>query len=208
MARNMGSGLQAVAIGTMLAVGGFAAQAQEQTQRLKSNFEPSAPAADPALTAEAEKLAQNVWRAALSECGQSAIQRVDDRLLIELEKPSYKLVAQRLPDAAKQSGYDFRGVALASAPRWRWAKAGGGTPKWSEWTLGETTNVRDDNLTLDRGVTVVRDVVLKFDIVKKDGKWQANAPVSLLSYAVKPLDPTQPAAPKPKADCPAGIAAK
>ena len=94
----------------------------------------------------------------------------------------------RIPPAAKEAGYEYRGVALASAGRWRWAKQGPGSPKWSTWDLGDTVTVRDDNLTLDRGATTLPDVVLKFDIWMKDGKWSATAPISSVSYAVKPVD--------------------
>lgn len=165
--------------------GALPASSQE---RRVSAFDPSAPAADPELTAHAQQLVDGVWTSLIGDCEGAKLYKVDERLLIELEKPEFKLVAMRLPEAAAESGYAWRGVALASAPRWRWAKQGDDGLEWSEWLAGEIKVIRDDNLTLDRGFTAVRDVVLKFDIVKKDGVWSATAPISQISYAVRPLD--------------------
>lgn len=150
--------------------------------------DPSAPAANAALTADAELLVGKVWTSLISNCRGSNLYRVDDRLTIELDEPRFKLVAIRLPEAAEQSGYAWRGVALASAARWRWAKLGAGGLEWSDWLAGETKIIRDDNLTLDRGYTAVPDVVLKFDIVEKDGAWSAAAPISQIGSTVRPLD--------------------
>ena len=171
-----------------LIVGLVPAAAQEKQQKLFSYFDPTAPAAAPERKAEARRLAQQLWTKALSACEGSAIQTVDDRLMVELEQPKLTLVSMRIPPAAKEAGYEFRGVALATATRWRWATRGRGAPKWSGWEVGDTVTVRDDNLTLDRGNTTLPNVVLKFDIWMKDGVWGANAPISSLSYAVKPVD--------------------
>lgn len=153
-----------------------------------SAFDPSAPPADPALTAHADALVERVWSDLIAHCDGASLYRVDEQLMIELDQPQFKLVAMRLPAAAKEAGYGWRGVALASARRWRWARTGTGRITWSDWEAGETKIVRDDNLTLDRGFTAVTDVVLKFDIVHKDGEWSATAPISQVSYAVRPLD--------------------
>lgn len=167
-------------------VGGIAFAAPASAQ--KTAFDPSAPSADPKLKVEAEALARKVWSGVLRTCGEVAVEGVDGRIFVELDHPSFTLAAMRQPDAAAQSGYQFRGVAMASAKRWRWALRTSGAPRWSEWRLGAPTVVRDDNLTLDRGSTTVDDVVLKFDIVKKDDAWSANYPISSLNYAIKPLD--------------------
>ncbi len=165
-----------------------AAPAQPKAQqKLFSYFDPTAPAASPERKAEAEKLVRKLWSVALSSCEGSAIQTVDDRLMIELDQPRLTLVSMRIPPAAKEVGYEYRGVALATADRWRWATRGSGGPDWSAWDVGDTVTVRDDNLTLDRGNTTLPDVVLKFDIWMKDGVWGANAPISSISYAVKPV---------------------
>lgn len=166
------------------------AAAQEKQQKLFSYYDPTAPAATPERKAEAAKLAQKLWSSALSACEGSAIQTVDDRTMIELDQPKFTLVSMRIPPAAKEVGYEFRGVALATAERWRWATRGSRSPKWSAWDTGDTVTVRDDNLTLDRGNTVLRNVVLKFDIWMKDGVWGANAPISSVSYAIKPVNLT------------------
>lgn len=164
------------------------AVAKVGAQGVRSAYEPTAPAADPKLAAEGSQLSDQAWSRMLQRCGETARYKVDDRVTIELDHPKTTFVAMRLPAAASESGYAFRGVALASAAKWRWATLEGGRYKWSDWAKGETKVVRDDNLTLDRGFTSVPDVVLKFDIVQKDGNWSATTPVSLVSYAVRPLD--------------------
>lgn len=171
-----------------LVAGAEPGAAQEKQQKLFSYFDPTAPAAAPERKAEAEKLAQKLWSKALNSCAGSAIQTVDERLMIELDRPQFTLVSMRIPPAAKEVGYEFRGIALATAERWRWAKRGPGSPKWSAWDMGDTVTVRDDNLTLDRGQTTLPNVVLKFDLWMKDGKWSATAPISSVSYAVRPVN--------------------
>lgn len=186
-----------LAAGTLMA-GAVPAMAQQKQQKLFSYFDPTAPAATDERKAEAAKLVQKLWGGALSSCEGPAIQTVNDRLMIELDRPQFTLVSMRIPPAAREAGYEYRGIALATARRWRWAKRGTGTPKWSAWDVGDTVTVRDDNLTLDRGNTTLPDVVLKFDIWMKDGVWAANAPISSISYAVKPVNlgslPATPAA--------------
>jgi hypothetical protein len=178
-----------------------AAQEKEKQQKLFSYFDPTAPAAAPERKIEAQKLAQKLWNKALSACEGSALQTVNERLMIELDRPKFTLVSMRIPPAAKEVGYEFRGIALATADRWRWATRGSGTPKWSAWETGDTVTVRDDNLTLDRGNTVLRNVVLKFDLWMKDGVWSATAPISSVSYAIKPINLTTLPATPPAAAC-------
>ena len=156
-------------------------------ERKVSAFDPSAPAADPELAAEGKRLADRLWSGVLQRCGDTAYLQVEDNLVIELDRPSFTYVPMRLPEAAAESGYALRSVGLASAERWRWARIGAEPSEWSDWTFGETATVRDDNLTLDRGFTAVENVVLKFDLVKKDGAWSATKPISQLSYAVEPI---------------------
>ena len=189
----------AVFLSSAMLTGSIPAAAQEKQQKLFSYYDPSAPPASDERKAEAVELAQKLWTNALGSCSGTVIQRVDDRLMIELERPSFTLVSMRIPPAAQETGYEFRGIALATADRWRWAKRGSGTPKWSDWDKGDTVTVRDDNLTLDRGNTTLPNVVLKFDLWMKDGKWGANAPISSVSYAVKPIDLA--ALPPPDVSC-------
>lgn len=163
------------------------AAAAKPQQKLFSYFDPTAPAATDERKAEAAKLAQKLWTRALGSCEGTVVQNVDERLVIELDRPEFTLVSMRIPPAANEVGYEYRGIALATAKRWRWALRGSGTPKWSEWEIGDTVTVRDDNLTLDRGNTTLPDVVLKYDLWMKDGVWGANAPISSVSYAVKPV---------------------
>ena len=149
------------------------------------------PVADP-IAADGDRLIQSVWDAQLQRCGGSAFEVLDGRVVLELEQPRFHLAPTRLHPAAKQNGYEYQTTAIASARRWRWAPlAGARVGKWSDWQEGQTLSVRFDEFGAERGQTTVTGAVLQFDLVRKDGKWQANFPLSPLNVEIRPLDPTK-----------------
>lgn len=150
---------------------------------------PVSAADDSGLQQEANALIGKVWETSLRTCGTSAYRALDNRVVIELDRPRYHLAPTQLHAAAIANGYQFQTTAIASAVRWRWAPLGtGGKLAWSEWQEGQDIGVRFDEFTTARGITNVEDGVLQFDLVRKDGRWQANWPLSPLNSEIRAFD--------------------
>lgn len=145
-------------------------------------------APDP-VAAEGDQLIERMWKAHLRECGNSAFKQLDDRVVIQLEEPKFHLAPTDLKPPAIQNGYSYQKTAIASAKRWRWAPLTPSGPlKWTPWQEGETITVRFDQTAADRRRTTVYNAVLQFDLVRKDGEWKANRPLSPLNADYRPFD--------------------
>lgn len=143
------------------------------------------------VAVEADRIIKTVWDAHLRHCGTSAFELLDARVILELDRPQFHLAPTHLQPAAKQNGYEYQTTAIASARRWRWAPlAGTRALKWSPWQDGQTLSVRFDQFGAARGQTTVNDAVLQFDLVRKNGKWTANHPLSPLNSDFRGFDPT------------------
>lgn len=150
---------------------------------------PAAAANETALQNQADALVAKVWSASLLTCNASAFRALDNRVVIELDHPRYHLAPTHLHAAAIANGYEFQTTAIASALRWRWAPLGDGSKlAWSPWQEGQDIGVRFDEFGTSRGITNVEDGVLQFDLVRKDGQWQANWPLSPLNSEIRPFD--------------------
>ena len=137
---------------------------------------------------EAAALIDRVWDATLQDCGSSAYQVVDDRVVLELDTPQFYIAPTQLTVPATESGYDHQTAAIVSARRWRWASLNAGRiSAWSDWQAGSDVTVRHDNFGGNRGRTSVQDVVLQFDLVRRNGIWEAYAPQSPVSSEMTPL---------------------
>ena len=133
---------------------------------------------------------KSVWDTHLRQCGTSAFEVLDNRVVIELDQPQFHLAPTTLQAAAKQNGYEYQTTAIASARRWRWAPLTASRAlKWTPWQEGQTLSVRFDEFGAARGQTTVQGAVLQFDLVRKDGKWTANHPLSPLNSAIRTFEP-------------------
>jgi hypothetical protein len=147
-------------------------------------------ATDP-LDAEAGGLIDKLWDSHLLRCGTSAFEVLNGRVVIEMDQPQYHLAPTRLKAAAQQNGYQYQTTAIASARRWRWAPlAGSRALRWTPWQEGQTLAVRYDETGGERGQTVVQGAVLQFDLVRKDGVWKANRPLSPLNSEIVAVNPS------------------
>lgn len=138
---------------------------------------------------EAQTLVDGVWQSTLRECGTSAFEVLDNRVVIELDRPQFHLAPTLLVEPAKAAGYEHQVTAIASARRWRWANLENGkVADWQQWQEGRDMLVRHDQFGGNRGHTLVTDAVLQFDLVRKDGEWKANFPLSPLNSKIRPFD--------------------
>ena len=140
--------------------------------------------------AEAGRRIQKVWDATLRTCAGSAFELLGQRVVIELDTPRFHLAPTVLGEAAKERGYQYQVTAVASARRWRWAPfSPGDRPlKWTDWQEGQNIVVRHDEFGIQREHTLVEDAVLQFDLVRKDGVWKANHPLSPLNSDIHDFD--------------------
>lgn len=153
---------------------------------------PLMPADGPKLSgheAEADGLIDTVWSAALTHCGGSAFEVLDNRVVIELDSPQFHLAPTELTEVAKTNGYEHQVTAIASARRWRWGRlVDGWVSEWQAWREGQDMIVRYDQFGGNRGHTLVEDAVLQFDLVRRKGEWSANVPLSPLNSAIRSFD--------------------
>ena len=139
--------------------------------------------------AEAGALVEAVWAATLTTCDGTAYEVLDDRVVIELDSPAYHLAPTQLTDAARSHGYEHQVTAIASARRWRWGRlVDGRVNDWQPWSEGQDITVRLDQFGGNRAHTLVQDAVLQSNLVRKDGEWRANYPLSPLNSAHRPFD--------------------
>lgn len=140
--------------------------------------------------AEAERLIAAVWDAHLRQCGTSAFEVLDGRVVLELDQPRFHLAPTRLQAPAIENGYEYQTTAIASARRWRWAPLiASRRLQWGPWQEGQTMTVRFDRTGGERGQTTVQDAVLQFDLVRRKGQWTANRPLSPLNSDYRTFDP-------------------
>lgn len=154
------------------------------------------------LNREADALIARVWETHLLRCGSSSFELLDGRVLLELDQPQFHLAPTRLQKPAKENGYEYQTTAIASAARWRWAPVGkGGSIDWRPWQEGQTMTVRYDQTGGERGYTTVPDAVLQFDLVRRNGQWTANHPLSPLNSDFRQFDPASASLPADMPPC-------
>lgn len=142
------------------------------------------------IAKEAGGLIERVWQSQLRPCGTSSYLTLDGRVVLELDRPQIHLAPTKLQAPARQNGYEYQATTIVSAHRWRWAPLGStGALAWSQWQEGQTMTVRFDQTGGERGQTTVKNAVLQFDLVRRNGTWLANRPLSPLNSDYVPLDP-------------------
>jgi hypothetical protein len=175
--------------------GGAAVQAQApaqtaaQTQGEKPT--PVDAAAHAKAQAEAPAEARKVWDALLRTCGASAFVSLNGGAAVfELKGASFELTPVAMPEEEKLNGYAFQGTAVAKAAQWRlyrWDPARKAR-SWTAWKPGEDLEVQVGSFTKPRSRITLTDTVLHFALVKRNGRWSPDEPVSPATAALRPFD--------------------
>jgi len=115
--------------------------------------------------AEARRETEGFWDTKMTKCGDSYYMREDSywKPLIQIKKRAISISADKLNEADKLNGFEFKGIARMLPEMYRVHQMG----RWGEWRKGSFGS------EIERIGGIANDYVTRVE--KKNGKWSVAA---------------------------------